>query len=54
METCTNCGKILNALNMSDNDYSLCQDCETPILDELFKDMDTTLILWESKQHINF
>lgn len=35
MEKCSDCGRELNALNMSDDDESLCQDCAAEIINKL-------------------
>lgn len=49
---CTNCGIELYALNMDDDDSTLCQDCAGEIKDKLFFEAihdDTTMVLWERK-----
>ena len=49
MVKCNNCGVVLYALNMSDNDASLCQKCDEKIVNSMLSySMDTTLVLWDS------
>lgn len=44
---CKDCGKELNALNMSDVDDDYCGDCADKRVAKLQEDIeDTTLVLW--------
>lgn len=52
MIKCANCGVDLYALNMSDNDWTLCQKCDEEIIFKLTRDsLDTTLVLWDGQMN---